>query len=583
MSEGTKQRLVRRRAELVRERASWVPHWRELGDFFYPRRGRFLASNVNKGQKKNSNIINNTAIVARRTLAAGMMSAITSPARPWFKLAAADKDLNDFGPVRVWIEEVERAMRGMFNQSNFYDLLPPYYAELGVFGTAAMMQLDDFSETTRFYGSTVGEYYLATSARGNVNAFYRDVPMTVAHMVESFGLDAVSPSVRNLWDKGNAHAWVEVVHAIEPNFAGDEGASDSANMPFMSAYWEKADGSENGFLKRGGFRRFPVYATRWEVTPPDVYGASPGMDALGDAKALQTEEKQKAKAIVKMADPPMKGPTSLRRKYASVLPGDITYVDESQGAFTPSYQVDPRISELMVDIREVETRINRAMYVDLFLLLATSDRRDITAEEVARKHEERLLQLGPVVQRATNAMLAPLIDNSFATMAEAGLLPPPPPELEGTELEIEFVSLIAQAQQVVGISAIERTAGFVGGLAGAYPQALDKFNVEQSIEEFASAAGAPATLIVPASEIEANRQAKEEKEMQAMEAAAAVQVGSEVAMQSIPAVIGSPSGQAAADGVAQNLTENAGDIIAQVTGQGGQGAPVPGAPVPVAP
>ena len=519
-----KQRFERRRGELKRQREPLMPVYRELSDYFEPRRGRFLSSDINKAPKKAVKVINNVGQIARRTLAAGMMAGLTSPARPWFKLTIADQDLAEFGQVRVWLDDVERRMRAVFNQTNLYDTLLVHYREMGVFGTACMLGLDDFDEVTRFHNFTVGEYYLAADHRGEVNAFYRDVPVTVLQLVTQFGLDAVSNTVRKLYDEGRYHGFVEVRHAVEPNEDRDVDRADNLNMPFLSVYWEAGEGREDKFLKRSGFERFPAYATRWDVLPPEVYGAGPGMEALGDNKALQVEEKRKAQAIDKMSDPPMKGPPSLKKQYASVLPGDLTYVDETQGAFVPAYQVNPRIAELMQDIATIENRINRAFYVDLFLMLASTDRRQITAREVAERHEEKLLMLGPVSQRTNHALLKPLIDNTFQRMWEAGLIAPPPPELQGQELGVEFISMLAQAQQVVGMQAIQSVAGYVGSLAPVFPQVIDKFNADQSVDAFADAVGAPSSIIVADEEVEAKRAAAAEQAQQAQMAALAEQV-----------------------------------------------------------
>jgi hypothetical protein len=76
-------------------------------------------------------------------------------------------------------------------------------------------------------------------------------------------------------------------------------------------------------------------------------------------------------------------------------------------------------------------------------------------------------------------------------------LQPPPPELAGREMKLEFVSMLAQMQRAAGLTAIERTAGFIGSLAGVQPGALDKLDADQAIDEYADIMGAPASMIRP--------------------------------------------------------------------------------------
>ena len=124
MAETTKERLNKQFAQLESERQSFEPHWRELSDYINPRGSRFLTSEANRNDRRNTRIIDSTGTMAARTLASGMMSGITSPARPWFRLATPDPEMMDYGPVKLWLEAVQNRMNDMFNKSNLYQSLP---------------------------------------------------------------------------------------------------------------------------------------------------------------------------------------------------------------------------------------------------------------------------------------------------------------------------------------------------------------------------------------------------------------------------------------------------------------------------
>ena len=94
-----RQRMLARKGALWTERSSWITHWREVSEYQQPRAGRFVVSDRNKGDKRANSILDNAAVAGSRTLAAGMMSGMTSPARPWFRLELADKDLMERGEV----------------------------------------------------------------------------------------------------------------------------------------------------------------------------------------------------------------------------------------------------------------------------------------------------------------------------------------------------------------------------------------------------------------------------------------------------------------------------------------------------
>ena len=519
-AETLKEQLHKQLSQLTTDRSSFEPHWRELSDFINPRGSRFLVTDVNRDDRRNTKIVDPTATLAARTLSSGMMSGITSPARPWFKLATPDPDMMDYGPVKLWLEVVQRRMNEVFNKSNLYQSLPLLYASLGNYSTGAMAVLEDDSDVIRTMMFPIGSYYMANSARGSVDTCFRKFSMTVRQLVMEFGLNNVSDSVKGMWDSGNYESWIEVIHAVYPNIDRDTAKLNSKNKPVKSVYYE-VGGDSDKLLRESGFDEFPIMAPRWEVNGEDVYGSScPGMIALGQVKALQLEQKRKSQLIDKATNPPMVGPSSLRNQRVSLLPGDITYIDQvtGQDGFKPAYLVNPNTADLLADIQDTRQIINSAYFVDLFMMLQNINTRSMPVEAVIEMKEEKLLMLGPVLERLNDECLNPLIDRTFSIMARKNLLPPPPDVLQGMPLRIEYISVMAQAQKSIGLSSLSSTVGFIGQLAQAMPEALDKLDVDQAIDAFAEMSGVSPTVIVPQEQVEQIRQqrAQQQQQQQAM-------------------------------------------------------------------
>ncbi|MEH0968314.1 portal protein [Klebsiella pneumoniae] len=515
-AETLKEQLQKQQAQLTNDRSSFDPHWRELSDFINPRGSRFLVTDVNRDDRRNTKIVDPTATLAARTLSSGMMSGITSPARPWFKLATPDPDMMDYGPVKLWLEVVQRRMNEVFNKSNIYQSLPLLYASLGNYSTGAMAVLEDDSDVIRTMMFPIGSYYMANSARGSVDTCFRKFSMTVRQLVMEFGLNNVSDSVKGMWDSGNYESWIEVIHAVYPNIDRDTAKLNSKNKPIKSVYYE-VGGDSDKLLRESGFDEFPIMAPRWEVNGEDVYGSScPGMIALGQVKALQLEQKRKSQLIDKATNPPMVGPSSLRNQRVSLLPGDITYIDQvtGQDGFKPAYLVNPNTADLLADIQDTRQIINSAYFVDLFMMLQNINTRSMPVEAVIEMKEEKLLMLGPVLERLNDECLNPLIDRTFSIMARKNLLPPPPDVLQGMPLRIEYISVMAQAQKSIGLSSLSSTVGFIGQLAQAKPEALDKLNVDQAIDAFAEMSGVSPTVIVPQEQVEQVREQRAQQQQQ---------------------------------------------------------------------
>jgi hypothetical protein len=521
-SQSKRNRLLTRWSALKSERSSFDAHWREISDYQQPRAGRFFVTDRNRGNKRHNHIIDSTAIFASRTLAAGMMSGMTSPARPWFRLEIADKQLMESFAVKSWLHQVAGLIRAIFSSSNTYRALHSMYEELGLFGTACCVVRPDFENVMHLYPLTVGEYAIATNDRGVVDTVCREFQMTVGQVVEQFGLKNCSDTVRNLYNRGQYDAWIDVLHMIQPRRDREYGKVDSTNMPFMSCYIESGRDNWDKYLSESGFKKFPALAPRWVVTGNDIYGTSPGMECLGDVKQLQHQQLRKGQAIDYQVNPPLQVPSSYREAAKSRLPGGIFYVDNvgQTAGVRSAYEVNLNLQHLGVDIMDVRERIRSSYYADLFLMLANDRRSGVTATEIAERHEEKLLMLGPVLERLHNELLSPMIDLAFDYCTEAGILPEAPRELQGMEIDVEFISVLAQAQRAVAAAGMDRLLGTVGQLAALKPEIVDKVDFDQVVDNYGEMFGVDPKVLVPDDQV-AQIRAQRAQAMQAQQAAAA--------------------------------------------------------------
>tara|TARA_Y100000034_G_scaffold126646_1_gene178171 strand:+ start:260 stop:1924 length:1665 start_codon:yes stop_codon:yes gene_type:complete len=517
---------------LEKERQSFIPHYKDLSEFIQPRRGRFFVTNRNVGGPRHSKIINSKATQAHRSARAGLFAGVMSPARPWFALRVRDNpDLMEFGPVKIWLADVEERMRAIFNKSNLYSMAPVMLGELLLFSTGCMTHADDFKDVARFYTHTVGSYMIAQDARGVVTTLVRKYEMTTLQLVEAFGLSSVSQNVKDQYDQGNYDAWHSVVHFIEPNPDVDPSKAGSQFKAFRSVKYQPSELQVNvngKFLSRRGFDRFPGYIPRWEITGEDIYGTDcPGMTSLGDVKGLQVKEKRLAQGIDKVVNPPLKGPASIRNVPVESLPGGLTIYDAGAGTekLEPLYLVQPNVQELVADINRTERRIDEAFYVDLFFAISNMEGiQPKNQMELLHRNEERLLQLGPVLERVHGEFLDGMVDRTFDQMIAAELIPPAPKELQGAQLKIEYISSLAMAQRAVATGSIDRLFGFAGGLRGmGYDQINDKLDADQALDNYSSLIGVPPRLVVPDDAVAEVRQEREQERQEQLQQVAQVQ------------------------------------------------------------
>ena len=522
---GLRDGLSKEFAALRTARAEWDPIWSDVRRHTRTQRSRFDLSRKHSSdadvQGSEMDLLDTHARKASRILRSGLHGGMTSPSRPWFKLGLPDRDLMDDDAVGLWLHQCEAILRDIFRGSNTYSSLQQGYGEAGDFATSAMFVVRDRAEVIRCYPMEIGEYWLGADERGVANTCYRRCRMTVDQVVREFGLDNVSENTRTRYDRSNYHDLLDVVRVVKPRRARDPDKVDALNMPVMvGAYEENAKTDE--ILHVGGGEAGLLNVARWEVSGYEPYGiVSPGMDALADTRQLQYYALRKAEAVDNAIRPPMMGPTSLATANKQFFPGGITYVDDltlQKGGLRPIHESRADIGVMLEDVREQRSRVDSDYFVDLFMMFNELDRRQITAEEVIRRHEEKLIMLGPVLDLLGRERLQPFIARAFAIANEGGLIPEAPPAIQGMPLQVEYISTLAQAQKAVGVGPIERTIGFIGTLAELDPSVLHRMNADEALEEFTELVGAPPKMLRSKDEAEGLRQA----EAEAAEGAAAM-------------------------------------------------------------
>ena len=519
-TESRRKRCERRLAQLRNERDGngWISHWRELAEFFMPRRGRLTlggtSDQYNKGDKRHTKIIDGTPISARETLSAGMMAGITSPARPWFRNTIADPVLREQQDVKTWLSDIDRDMLDVLARSNFYESAHAFYDEIGTFGSAVMLADEDGDNVVVFRTLTAGEFYFGLDSKGRVDTLYREFKMTVRQVVQEFKFENCSTAVQNQYQSGNLEAWIDIVHAIEPNEDQDKTKADKRGMPYRSIYYERAARTDL-ILREKGYRENPILAARWSVLGGDSYGTSPAMNALGDAKALQIQERRKALAIDKMVDPPLNVPVEMRNAGVASIPGGVNYYSQNAGprpGITPAHEPNATVlGPLLQDEQELRDRVNRFMYADLFLMLANSDRRQITAREIDERHEEKLLMLGPVLERLNSEFLNRLIDRTFGIMLRKGLIAAAPEPLQGQTLKTEYISVLAQAQKQVALAGLDNFLARAGQVFAVNPSSMDKIDFDQIIDETGDMLGVSPRIIRSDDDVAAKREGEAQR------------------------------------------------------------------------
>lgn len=496
-----REHILRRWTALKAEREPYVEQWTEISRHITPASGRFFSFPKNQSRDRWNKIYDNAATYASTILSSGLQSGMNDPATQWFSLTTGSPDLDESHAVKVYLDQVQRILEMAFERTNTYQALHHGWREVGVFGVCASIVAEDPTNGFHCYPLVCGEYCIGVDAKNRPNTLYRRFSMTAEQLIGEYGRNKVSQAVRDCYDKGNRDRTFKCIHAIEPREIRDRTRKDNKNMPYRMVVLQiDCDEGSDGILLESGHNEFPAVVGRWGANASDVYSEeSPGIVAIGDTKQLQHECLQKGNAIDYAVDPPLILPTSAQHQSLDFLPGGRNFIDmpSQNNVVQSAWGVRPDIQALTADMQEVKQRIYQAFYVDMFLMISQATKHQMTAEEVARRNEEKLMLLGPVLSRFNNEILKSLIERAFNILARAGQMPQPPQELAGQTLQVRYMSMLSRAQHSLRANSLDQFLGRIGQIAQYKPEVLSKLDPFEAVDEYADYYSVAPSVVVP--------------------------------------------------------------------------------------
>ena len=493
---------------------NWESHWQECSDYFLPRKAD-INTERSKGDKRNIQIFDSSAIHSLELLSSSLHGSLTSSANRWFDLRFKEASINEDDTAREWLEDSTDKMYLAFNRSNFQQEIFESYHDLICFGTSCLYIEEDSDDVIRFSSRHIKEVYIAEDAKGLVNCIYRKFKLSAKAAVEKFGFENLSRSIQNIFNNAPFDE-VIICHVVKPRDMYDSKKLDKLNMPFFSAYFEFE--SEH-IISQGGFREFPYVVPRYLKASNEVWGRSPAMAALPDVKVLNKMVEIQLKAAAKQVDPPLLVPDDSFSLPVRMSPGSINfYRAGSRDRIEPlNIGANNPLGLNMEDQRRES--IARTFHVDQLLI---SESRTLTATEVMQRNEEKLRILGPVVGRLNSELLQPLIIRVFNIMLRNKLFIPAPEILNGQEIEVEFVSPLAIAQKSQELSSIMRGLEIFGSISQVTP-IQDYLDEKGLVKQIVKVLGLPAKMIKSDEEVEEVKVQRQEQQAQQAEMMQAMQ------------------------------------------------------------
>lgn len=507
-------------------RSSYEQTWEEIMTYIAPfLKGYLLTDNKDKGDREDTLIYDDTPVKSWLDCSAGMFASIASPSRPWMQRAMANDDYNDIPGIRNWLDSITKKDRSIFHQSNFYKCNYTMFAHLVAIGTGLMICEPDYNKITHWTVPNIGEYWLMLNGKGLVDTVFREIEYTAEQLVSLFGESSLPDEVaRTIMENNPMGGKYKVTHVIEPDSQGVV----PFRKPWASVYYLAGKtGMDKQIIDAKGYMWQPFAAPRWYANNNETYGKmNPGSISLGNCQQFATMvldymDACEKELIPATQGPPVSGGLDMRPGHHNVI--DPTNMQDP--TIKRLFETNPQLQVMWASIQDKREQIKQDFYLDVFMPILMSDDKQMTATEVTQRRSERMLVLGPVLENVNTEYLNPVTDMEFNYAMAAQAYPPiqnfvQPDDwqmLQGQQIKTEYISVLAQAQNMVDLDRINTTLEMAAKLVNFDPSVSIKVNAPETLDETAKIAGSPGRMLRSDEEyqqmVQAQQQAAQQQQM----------------------------------------------------------------------
>lgn len=506
---------MQRWEDLKTDRHAHEGMWEDIARLIRPQRAEITRD---KGGKREHEVpLSSAPIHAHGNFAAGLYGTLTNPANKWFGFRTDDEDLNNWHPMRQWLDTCSYRTLASFSPavSTFYTSSIQIFGDLAAFGNGAQYEEVDLAEK-RILDITLSlaEVCYDIDAHGQICEVVRKFRLKPLAAVRAFqGRGRLPAKVEDLARAGSREEITFYQHVMK-NDQYTPGRLGAKGKRWVSRWICEVACT---LVREAGYGKMPFYAPRWEVDSGQIYGVGPGFVALASARTHHLMEEAVIRAAQRDADPTILAPD--RQDFplnGRIRPGALVY-----GAVDPQGRPLLRPLEtaggIKLTLQERQQKIEEMRDAFHYTLLQLAGRTGMTATEVMAITEERQRLWAPHQGRVQEEWLQPKISARFEMLWQNGQLPPPPEGIpEGLAMSITYESAAAAAQKSVEGNAALRIIQDIAPLLQIKPRLADRIDEDGLLEVLIEARGAPARMVrsrEDADALQAQRQQQEELAM----------------------------------------------------------------------
>lgn len=497
---GTTEDLVKRFQAAKKQRSSWQTHLRECYEYALPQRNTM--TQFSRGQKKNEDIYDSTAVVGTQKFASRLQATLIPPWREWSMLVPGSEIPKDeHEKIQPVLDDITKIIFDHINHSNFATQAHESFLDLAVStGVLALEENDTADSALEFHSAPLAEIYPEAGPWGTIETVWRE------HKVPARHIDRLWPG-----------AELSETMKKKANERPDEKCSLIEGTIYLPkrGYWHQCvlEEASKEYIFGQDYEVSPWIVFREYVVPGETLGRGRIMQVLPDIKTankvVEYVLKNAALAISGVytaADDGVINPYSIRLTPGAIIP--VGSNDNANPTLRPlDRSGDIQFSALVLD--DLRKRINKALFAEPFGEVDSPVR---SATEMAIRNQELVQDSGSAFGRMQTEFVEKIIKRAVSILKRAGKIPDI--RVDGKEVTIKHTSPLARAQDQDDLVAVNQYLQTVGQLG---PEVL---GLGTKLEEFPAYIGKKLGLEADLLRTEVEREEMAQTAMQAEQTAA---------------------------------------------------------------
>ena len=427
---------------------NWYSHMRECYEYASPQRETFF--DYTPGEKKNTTIYDDTAVVALETFASRLQSYMTPPYQQWALISLGSRVPDEVGEQSVTFDGKEMTVNealelttdivfDYIHRSNFDTQIYPALLDLGVSTGNITVEYDAVQDKLVFNCIPMPQIYLEPGPNGTIDNHYREWEVELGHIERLFPDAEVSDELQRQIDSSPTKKQMFIEGCIYNGVNYRYVVIDKARKKFMI---DREDEST------------PFISFRSSVAPGETYGRGRIMSVLPSIKTLNLVAEYEMTAGAIAASGVYTGVTDgqFNPYNIEIAPGVIIPV-QSNDTRNPSIRPLPTNFDFnftQIQKRELQNVINTVLFANP---IGSMDDPTKTATEITMRKQMDLQQSGGFFSRLFSEFIDVLIKRIVFLLGKEGIIPSI--SVDGTNYAIKHTSPLALAMDLEDVQNLD--------------------------------------------------------------------------------------------------------------------------------